>query len=251
MPRSPQKRKHLFVPVRSVPRITSALSGIIVPSWALGPCGCPTRWAARRSCSRISLRTRSLQVRIPLSCRRAHTLRQPSPWKGLSARTVRICPTICSSVQGPSGPRVPATGRSSSGLLRRLRCSYTVVLARFHTRQTPWMPYSRPPEGEGEWFILAVVISQEIGDIGRFHGPERPACHAGTVPRVHASIGKMRYGRLRPDGFATARRTHASTLSLNELPAETILSKGVWPRLYVCKFTNHENSPSRDTRGRS
>jgi transposase len=51
----------------------------------------------------------------------------------------------------------------------------------------------------GVGFILAVVISQEIGDIRRFTKAERVACYAGMVPRVHASGGKVRYGRLRPD----------------------------------------------------
>jgi len=51
----------------------------------------------------------------------------------------------------------------------------------------------------GVGLILAVVISQEIGDIKRFGGPEQLASYAGTVPRVHASGGKIRYGRLRPD----------------------------------------------------
>jgi transposase len=51
----------------------------------------------------------------------------------------------------------------------------------------------------GVGFILAVVIAQEIGDIERFGSPERLASYGGTTPRVHASGGKVRYGRLRPD----------------------------------------------------
>jgi len=51
----------------------------------------------------------------------------------------------------------------------------------------------------GIGFILAVVILQEIGDIGRFSSPERLASYSGVTPRVHASGGKVRYGRLRPD----------------------------------------------------
>jgi transposase len=48
-------------------------------------------------------------------------------------------------------------------------------------------------------FILAVVISQELGDICRFRGPEQLASYAGTCPRVHASGDKSRYGPLRSD----------------------------------------------------
>jgi transposase len=51
----------------------------------------------------------------------------------------------------------------------------------------------------GIGFILAVVIVQEIGDIGRFASAERLASYSGVTPRVHASGGKVRYGRLRPD----------------------------------------------------
>jgi transposase len=47
--------------------------------------------------------------------------------------------------------------------------------------------------------ILSVVIALEIGEIRRFKGAGRLAAYAGTVPRVHASGGKIRYGRTRPD----------------------------------------------------
>jgi transposase len=48
-------------------------------------------------------------------------------------------------------------------------------------------------------FILAVVIAWEIGDVRRFASAEKLAAYAGTVPRVHASGGKTRYGSLRRD----------------------------------------------------
>jgi len=51
----------------------------------------------------------------------------------------------------------------------------------------------------GIGFILAVVILQEVGDIRRFGSAERLASYSGVTPRVHASGGKVRYGRLRPD----------------------------------------------------
>jgi transposase len=51
----------------------------------------------------------------------------------------------------------------------------------------------------GVGFILAVVILQEVGDIRRFGSAERFASYCGVTPRVHASGGKVRYGRLRPD----------------------------------------------------
>ncbi|HXH85697.1 MAG TPA: IS110 family transposase [Nitrospira sp.] len=47
--------------------------------------------------------------------------------------------------------------------------------------------------------VLSVVIGLEVGDIRRFKGAAGLASYAGTVPRVHASGGTIRYGRTRPD----------------------------------------------------
>src|SRR2546422_3328464 len=43
--------------------------------------------------------------------------------------------------------------------------------------------------------ILAATIALEIGDIGRFPDAPHLASYAGTTPRVHASGGRVRYGR--------------------------------------------------------
>lgn len=51
----------------------------------------------------------------------------------------------------------------------------------------------------GIGLILSAVLALEIGDISRFASAERLASYAGTTPRVQASGGKIRYGRLRPD----------------------------------------------------
>jgi transposase len=51
----------------------------------------------------------------------------------------------------------------------------------------------------GIGLTLAVVIALEIGDVARFATAEKLAAYAGTTPRVHASGGKTRFGRLRPD----------------------------------------------------
>lgn len=51
----------------------------------------------------------------------------------------------------------------------------------------------------GVGVILAAVIWLEIGTAERFASAERLASYAGTTPRVHASGGVVRYGRLRPD----------------------------------------------------
>jgi transposase len=51
----------------------------------------------------------------------------------------------------------------------------------------------------GIGFILAVVISLEIGTIDRFGSAEQLASYSGLTPRVHASGGKVRYGKMRTD----------------------------------------------------
>jgi len=62
---------------------------------------------------------------------------------------------------------------------------------------TPAMHLLRSLPGVGP--VLSVVIALEVGEIGRFTWADRLASYAGTVPRVHASGGKTRYGRTRPD----------------------------------------------------
>jgi transposase len=51
----------------------------------------------------------------------------------------------------------------------------------------------------GVELTLAVVIALEVGDVARFASAEKLSAYAGPTPRVHASGGKTRYGRLRPD----------------------------------------------------
>jgi len=51
----------------------------------------------------------------------------------------------------------------------------------------------------GVGFILGLVILLEVGDVHRFADAEHLAAYAGTTPRVDASGGKIRFGRLRPD----------------------------------------------------
>jgi transposase len=51
----------------------------------------------------------------------------------------------------------------------------------------------------GVGVILAATMALEIGAVQRFASAERLASYAGTVPRVHASGDRVRYGRTRPD----------------------------------------------------
>jgi transposase len=48
-------------------------------------------------------------------------------------------------------------------------------------------------------FTLGTIILNETGDIERFPSASHFASYCGTTPRVKASGGKVRYGRLRKD----------------------------------------------------
>lgn len=62
---------------------------------------------------------------------------------------------------------------------------------------TPEMQRLKTLPGVG--VILSATMALEIGEIGRFLSAERLASYSGTVPRVHASGDRTRYGRTRPD----------------------------------------------------
>lgn len=63
--------------------------------------------------------------------------------------------------------------------------------------ETPAMRLLRSMPGIGK--VLSIVVDLEIGEVARFPSPQALASYAGTVPRVHASGGRVRYGKLRPD----------------------------------------------------
>lgn len=79
----------------------------------------------------------------------------------------------------------------------------------------------------GIGFILVVVILQEVGDIRRFGSAERFASYCGVTPRVHASGGKVRYGRLRPDTnhylkWAFSEAGNSVAVNRNRFPARHV-----------------------------
>jgi transposase len=79
-----------------------------------------------------------------------------------------------------------------NGQLRRIEERMEEVF-----EKTPEVEHLMTMPGVG--FLSAVVIAQEVGNVGRFASAEKLAAYAGTTPRVHSSGGKTRYGRLRPD----------------------------------------------------
>ena len=84
----------------------------------------------------------------------------------------------------------------------------------------------------GVGFILAVVISQEIGDVDRFNSPQRLASYSGTVPRVHSSGDKVRFGRLRPD------TNHYLKWAFSEAANSIAVNRKRWPHRHVCRLYN-------------
>ena len=88
----------------------------------------------------------------------------------------------------------------------------------------------------GIGFILSVVILQEIGDIGRFAGAERLASYSGVTPRVHASGGKVRYGRLRPD------TNHYLKWAFSEAGNSVAVNRNRFPARHVSQLYNRIRS---------
>src|SRR5918998_6246447 len=84
--------------------VHGTVSGMMVPAWARGPRGEPTREGARRPCSPISRSTRRFEVRTPAWRSRAQTFLCPSPWKGLAASTARTASASAASGIAPTGP---------------------------------------------------------------------------------------------------------------------------------------------------
>jgi len=79
----------------------------------------------------------------------------------------------------------------------------------------------------GIGLILASAAALEIGDVSRFITQEQLAAYSGTVPRVHASGGKVRYGKLRPDV------NHYLKWAFIEAGNSVAVNHKVWPEKFV------------------
>ncbi len=82
----------------------------------------------------------------------------------------------------------------------------------------------------GVAFILGIVILLEVGDIHRFPDAEHLAGYAGTTPRVDATGGKTRYGRLRPDV------NHYLKWAYIEAASVICLNQRHWPTRHVVRL---------------
>ena len=84
----------------------------------------------------------------------------------------------------------------------------------------------------GVGFILGAVILTEVGEVARFPSASHLASYAGMTPRVHASGGRVRYGRTRPDvnhylKWAYAEAANVSMMHRRRHPQGHVLSSGV------------------------
>lgn len=96
----------------------------------------------------------------------------------------------------------PHTAYATQQLLEQIEsldCQVHGFEQRIKTVFTPTLAIQLLMTLPGVGLTLAVVIALEVGDVARFATAEKLAAYAGATPRVHASGGKTRYGRLRPD----------------------------------------------------
>ena len=89
----------------------------------------------------------------------------------------------------------------------------------------------------GVGVILAATIALEVGDVQRFASADRLASYAGTVPRVHASGDRMRFGRTRPDvnrylKWAFAEAGNAVAVNYRRWPERHVSQLYVRVRVY-------------------
>jgi len=82
----------------------------------------------------------------------------------------------------------------------------------------------------GVGFILGLVILLEIGEVRRFPTAAHLASYAGTTPRVEASGGKIRFGRVRPDV------NHYLKWAFGEAANVICLHRRHWPGRHVSRL---------------
>jgi len=81
----------------------------------------------------------------------------------------------------------------------------------------------------GVGFILGIVILTEVGEVTRFASAGHLASYAGMTPRVHASGGHVRYGRLRPDTNHYLKWAYAEAANI------TMINRRRYPRRHVSR----------------
>src|SRR5262245_35178506 len=93
-------------------------------------------------------------------------------------------------------PRAAATVMSLRHVLAVLRTEITTVEHEVQILATTDPIARRLQHIPGIGPVLALLVRAEIGDLRRFPTPGHLASYAGLVPRVDASAGRYRYGRI-------------------------------------------------------
>jgi transposase len=93
-------------------------------------------------------------------------------------------------------PRAAATVASLRRVLTIVRTEITAVEHDVHHVAAADPIVSRLQQIPGIGPVLGLMIRAEIGDLRRFPTPGHLASYAGLVPRVDASAGRYRYGRI-------------------------------------------------------
>jgi transposase len=97
-------------------------------------------------------------------------------------------------------PRAAASLTHLRHVLAAVRAELTVVERDVETLATSDPIAIRLQQIPGIGPVLALLIRAEVGDITRFPTPGHLASYAGLVPRVEASAGRSRYGRITKRG---------------------------------------------------
>jgi transposase len=97
-------------------------------------------------------------------------------------------------------PRATASVRTLRAVLQVVRTEVTRAEGEVRrvSETDPVAPALQQLRGIGP--LLALTIRAEIGDIRRFRTGAQLASYAGLVPRVEASAGRIRYGRITRQG---------------------------------------------------
>jgi transposase len=86
----------------------------------------------------------------------------------------------------------------------------------------------RSAPGIGE--VLSIVVNLEVGEVSRFPSAPALASYSGTVPRVHASGGRVRYGQLRPDVNRYLKWAYS------EAANSIVVNRKIYPHRHVTKL---------------
>lgn len=113
--------------------------------------------------------------------------------------------------------------RSQLAQLDTLECEIERLELKMKAVFEPTMEVQRLRTMPGVGYLLAEIISLEVGDVNRFASAQRLASYSGTTPRVHASGGKTRLGSLRNDvnhylKWAYTEAAHSICLNREKYP---------------------------------